>query len=105
MKRTRKTSSAKASSPAKSLRRNTSPKKAQRQTKSKLRRKIAATATIAADPLDHLITASAHALDLKIDPAWVPTIRTNLHVILNHAGLVTELTLPDDIEPAPIFKA
>jgi hypothetical protein len=107
MKRTHKKSSAKARSSGKSSRRNTSSKSTQRQIKSssKPRRKTGAAAKVAADPLVDFITASAHTLDLKIDPAWLSVIRTNLQVILNHAALVAEFALPDDIEPAPVFKA
>jgi hypothetical protein len=57
------------------------------------------------DPLDDLIGASAHALDLKIDPAWLPAVRDNLRVILHHAARVSEFQLPDEAESAPVFRA
>jgi hypothetical protein len=57
------------------------------------------------DPLDDLIVAAAHALGLTVDPAWTPAVRANLQVIFAQAALVTAFDLPDDAEPAPIFKA
>ncbi len=57
------------------------------------------------DPIDALVAASAQALGLAIDPAWQPSVKFNLHLILRHAALVDEFPLPDDAEPAPIFQA
>ncbi len=57
------------------------------------------------DPLDDFISAAAVALRLPIDPAWLPAVKANLDVTLKHAALVGEFALPDDAEPAPIFKA
>jgi len=58
-----------------------------------------------ADNLDDLITASARALDLPVDPAWHPAIRFNLDVTFRLAALVASFPLPDDAEPAPVFRA
>ena len=57
------------------------------------------------DPLDDFISAAASALDLTIDKAWMPAVRSHLQVTLRLAALVTAFTLPDDAEPAPVFKA
>ncbi len=57
------------------------------------------------DPLDDFIIASARALDLKIDKAWMPAVRGNLAVTLRLAALVSAFTLPDDADQAPVFKA
>jgi len=57
------------------------------------------------DHLDDFIAASARALALPIDPAWHPAIRANLEVTLRFAALVAEFKLPDDAEPAPVFRA
>jgi hypothetical protein len=57
------------------------------------------------DSLDDFIIASARALDLKIDKTWMPAVRGNLAVTLRLAALVSSFTLPDDAEPAPVFKA
>jgi hypothetical protein len=108
MKRVRKKSSAKKATQKPGKRRSTAAKKIakpQASPRSKVRRKAGARAKFAADPLDHLIAAAAHALDLEIDPAWQSAILANLHVILRHASLVTEFPLHDDTEPAPVFRA
>jgi hypothetical protein len=57
------------------------------------------------DPFDEFIAAAAHVLEIPLDPAWLPAIKSNLEVTLKHAALVAEFGLPDDAEPAPIFKA
>ena len=57
------------------------------------------------DPLDGFIDAAARALDLPVEPAWRPAIKANLQVTLRQAALVSEFALPDDAEPAPIFRA
>jgi hypothetical protein len=55
--------------------------------------------------LDEFITAAAAALDLPLDPAWQASIKANLEVTLRHAATVAEFPLPDDAEPAPVFRA
>jgi hypothetical protein len=57
------------------------------------------------DPLLAAIDAGAHMLGLTIDPAWIPSVRANLEVSLRLAKVVDEFPLPDDHEPASIFKA
>jgi hypothetical protein len=57
------------------------------------------------DPLLTAIDAGAHMLGLAIDPAWIPSVRTNLEVSLRLARIVDEFPLPDDHEPASTFKA
>ena len=59
----------------------------------------------ASDSIDLLVTASAKALGLPIDPAWQPGVTFNLRLILRLAALVDEFPLPDDAEPAPVFHA
>src|SRR5262245_42827777 len=59
----------------------------------------------AGDSLDALIAASAQALALTCDPAWMPSIKMNLEVILRQAALVDEFPLPDETEPAPVYEA
>ena len=54
---------------------------------------------------DDFITASARALALPVDPSWYPAVRTNLDVTWKLADLVAEFALPDDAEPAPVFRA
>jgi hypothetical protein len=57
------------------------------------------------DLLDDLITATADALALPIEPAWRPAVRAHIEVTLRLAKLVEDLDLPDDAEPAPVFRA
>ena len=58
-----------------------------------------------ADPLDDYIDAVAKALKLPIAEAWKPAVKANLEVSLKLAGLVDEFVLPDETEPASIFRA
>jgi hypothetical protein len=60
---------------------------------------------MSADNLDAFIAAAAQALDLPVDPAWHPAIRFNLDVTLRLAALVTDFSLTDEAEPAPVFRA
>jgi Protein of unknown function (DUF4089) len=57
------------------------------------------------DRLDELIAAAADTLALPIDPAWQPAVRTHLEITLRFARLVEEFELPDEAEPAPVFRA
>jgi Protein of unknown function (DUF4089) len=57
------------------------------------------------DPLDAFVDASAHALDLEIDPAWRGAVKANLATTFALAALFADFPLPDDAEPAPIFSA
>ena len=56
-------------------------------------------------PLDDFIEAAAAAFGLPLEEAWKPAVRANLEVTLRHAAAVAEFKLPDDAEPAPVFKA
>ena len=60
---------------------------------------------MATDSLDDFIDAAAQALGLPIEPEWKPAVKANLTVTLKLAALVAEFPLPDDAEPAPVFKA
>lgn len=55
--------------------------------------------------LDALINSGTSALGIVIDPAWRGAIRANLAVTLRFAALVEAQELPDDAEPAPVFRA
>jgi hypothetical protein len=84
-------------------------RKAGRKTKSaRAKRPRPARATAKTWPensIDALAAASAQALGLTLDPAWHGSIAFNLRLILRHAALVDEFALPDDAEPAPVFRA
>ena len=57
------------------------------------------------DALDAFIAAAAIVLDLPTQKAWLPAIKANLRVTLQHAKTVSDFKLPDTAEPAPVFKA
>lgn len=57
------------------------------------------------DDFDTLVTASAQALKLPIDPAWRSGVKFNLQLIFRLAALVDDFPLPDDAEPGPVFYA
>jgi hypothetical protein len=57
------------------------------------------------ETLDQFIEAAARMLSLPIEPEWKATIRANLEMTLKYAALVDEFPLPDETEPAPVFKA
>ena len=57
------------------------------------------------DRLDAYIDAVAQALGLSVQPEWKPAVRANLEVTFKLAALVGEKELPDDAEPAPVFRA
>jgi hypothetical protein len=57
------------------------------------------------DSLDAYIDAAAASLNIPIKPEWKAEIRANLEVTFKLAALVAEKELPDDAEPAPVFKA
>jgi hypothetical protein len=57
------------------------------------------------ETLDAVIVAEAAVLGLPLDPSWMPSIRTHLRVTLDHAARAGSFVLPDEAEPAPIFKA
>jgi hypothetical protein len=56
------------------------------------------------DSTDDFIEAAAKALGVPLDAAWKPAVRGNLEVSLKLARLVDEFPLPDDAEPAPVYK-
>jgi hypothetical protein len=58
-----------------------------------------------ADPLDDFIAAAARALELPLEPEWQGAVKANLAVTLKLANAVAEFPLPDEAEPAPVFKA
>jgi hypothetical protein len=57
------------------------------------------------DPLDHMIDGAAALLGLAIEPEWKPAVRLNLDAILRQGRLVEEFALPDEAEPASVFRA
>jgi len=52
-----------------------------------------------------LVAAAARALRLPMNSAWESGVIFNIQLILRHAALVDEFPLPDEAEPAPVFRA
>lgn len=46
----------------------------------------------------------ATLVGLPISPADLPAVAASLGVLLTVARLVTDFPLPDDVEPAPVFR-
>jgi hypothetical protein len=57
------------------------------------------------ETLDQYIEAAAKALELPIEPAWLPAIKANLEVTLRFGNEVGSFPLPDEAEPAFVFEA
>jgi Protein of unknown function (DUF4089) len=57
------------------------------------------------DSFDNMIDAAAEVFALNLEPAWKPGVRANLQVFFRQAAPLMAFELPDDTEPAPIFKA
>src|SRR5579872_6785887 len=52
-----------------------------------------------------LVTAAAQTLALPIESSSRPAIEFNLQLLYSHAARIDEFVLPDEIEPAPVFRA
>jgi hypothetical protein len=57
------------------------------------------------DSVAALVAAGAQELALLIDPAWQTNVKSDLRLLFKHAAFVEALSLPDEIEPAPVFRA
>lgn len=68
-------------------------------------RKSSAPRSARSDPVAAMAAASAKALGISVDPAWQKDIAFNLRLIMQHAARVDEFALPDEAEPAPVFRA
>jgi hypothetical protein len=55
--------------------------------------------------LDAWLDANAALLGIRVAPEWRDSVRLHLRITRDHAQRVMELTLPDDAEPAPVFRA
>jgi hypothetical protein len=91
--------------PPRAAAKRTAPKtgiKAKPATRRKPSKPIVTTKT---RPLDAFIDAASAVLGLTIEAAWRPAVAANLRVTFEHAASVEAFALPDDAEPAPIFKA
>jgi hypothetical protein len=57
------------------------------------------------DTIASLVAAASQPLALPIEAAWHVGVTFNLQLLFKHAALIDEFSLPDDIEPAPVFRA
>jgi hypothetical protein len=57
------------------------------------------------DPFEALTAAAERALGLPIEAAWRPNVRLNLRLLFEHAARIDGFELPDETEPAPVFRA
>jgi hypothetical protein len=57
------------------------------------------------DAIATLVAASAQALALPLEPGWHAGVKFNLQLLLTNAAHVDEFLLPDETEPAPVFRA
>ena len=57
------------------------------------------------DELEALVEANAKLLGVTIEPDWLSEVRRNLAVAYRLAGLIEEVALQDDAEPAAVFEA
>ena len=57
------------------------------------------------DDLDAWLDANAALLGIQIAPEWRDAVRQHLRITRDIAQLVLEFPLPDEADPAPIFRA
>lgn len=55
--------------------------------------------------LDAIIDAATALTGIPLAPDWRENIRTHLAITLRLARLVQDFPLPDETEPAPVFRA
>jgi len=55
--------------------------------------------------LDAYIDAGTAALGIPVRPEWRDAVRMNLALSFSLGRLVLEFPLPDEAEPAPVFRA
>ena len=55
--------------------------------------------------LDALIDAGTSLLGIDMEPEWRRAVRMHLAISLGHAAAVLEARLPDNLDPAPVFRA
>ena len=57
------------------------------------------------DPFEALATAGEAALGVTVEAAWRAGVRLNLRLLFQHAARIDAFELPDEAEPAPVFRA
>jgi hypothetical protein len=57
------------------------------------------------DDLAAWLDANAALLGIQVAPEWRDSVRLHLLITRDHAQRVMSFELPDDAEPAPVFRA
>jgi hypothetical protein len=57
------------------------------------------------DELDAWLDGSATLLGIAVAPEWRDAVRLHLRITRDLAQRVLEFQLPDDADPAPVFRA
>ncbi|HEY1930966.1 MAG TPA: DUF4089 domain-containing protein [Acetobacteraceae bacterium] len=55
--------------------------------------------------LNEFIASGTTLLNIPVEPEWQPAIRMHLAISFSLAARVLEFTLPDEADPAPVFRA
>ncbi len=55
--------------------------------------------------LEAYMDAAAAVLGLRIAPEWRGAVRANLAVTFRLGGLILDLDIPDEADPAPVYRA
>jgi hypothetical protein len=55
--------------------------------------------------LDAWLDANAALLDITVAPEWRDAVRLHLRITREMAQRVMEFPLPDETDPAPVFRA
>ena len=54
---------------------------------------------------DEFVTEAAASLGIAMQPEWAPEVRAHLELMLRMAEMVLAFELPDEAEPALVFRA
>ena len=57
------------------------------------------------EDFDAWLDANAALLGIPVAPEWRDSVLLHLRITREHAQRVMEFTLPDDDDPAPVFRA
>jgi len=57
------------------------------------------------DELDAWLDANATLLGITVAPEWREAVRSHLRITRDLAQLVLDFSLPDEADPAPVFRA
>jgi hypothetical protein len=57
------------------------------------------------DELDAWLDANAALLGIDVAPEWRDTVRLHLRITRDMAQRVLDFPLPDESDPAPVFRA